>query len=494
MSSYTQRFLKNRRYFSDLSEDVLAITLCLPFTFALRTWNNLAELLPEISWLPRDLDAKIWNIGRFLLTLPLFFCKGILNLTLVPVLASLIAFNSWLPRSYSFPVGREFERWIRHFWKRYLAIRLLQNMGFTFYDLFPSPFPLLLIVTAWLGAGQLQLHAIFLLNMSQALGLLLATAVYIQPWVDMFLSLPLKATLLSSTIAFTLWLEGKTDPIEKLLSRFMYQLCAKIEYIALKFGISPKKLYTIENRTEGVSLEEIDQISPENIFISNTNHAFDLQSLEGNVTRQGLQNYYFERETKKFDSDDVLRLEQHPRVRSGQFPLLRKYIAEHKQEYIKSTNKVISEESLRKLDALAHALMAAQDARDFAENLFKAKESLDAHLEKISPEEKNAILSLNTLGGNSEEYMLKNVLSEVYKPESEGGWCKKDNGRFVQDTSNRVRNNVDEENAPQVFWQRAFPTHWGLLVLNEAERQQLRLRLQAIEAENASRRAAMRAT
>src|SRR5690349_18925255 len=63
MQSYSQRFRQYHRYFSSLTEELLAIGL-FPITYTLYSFNLSAQSLSDMSFLPHRADGFVWRAGR----------------------------------------------------------------------------------------------------------------------------------------------------------------------------------------------------------------------------------------------------------------------------------------------------------------------------------------------------------------------------------------------------------------------------------------------
>ncbi len=439
MVSYSQRFLRYHLYISNIIEDILAVTLCLPFTIALHTWNTLSDILTEIPDLPERTDRAFWTVGRSILLVPLNILKGIGSITLAPLLALGLALQQADPGKYPFFLGHIFQ---------VLAMNALVRL-FVIFSLptITNGLISLAILLGILSGGVTSMIASAALYIEFTLEALVLTLPYIEPWLALTTtaSFPLIGAI---ALVFSMaYVEGSFSPLRTLIANKIDKLISHIQLKLIRRGIN-----TFNNK-EDIDTTPVEEIPLDQLFLSSSNHAFDIAQLEKNVDINGLQNYHF-RERTMLDAEDFLRLEEHLLVKGKKFPQLAAFLQTHKEEYVNKKQGKISVTSIDKLDNLALALLQPQDNPHFAENLTVAKEAFDAHLATVGAEEKQAIETLNILGGTDPIYQLKNVLEKVFA----GNWCKKGASRLISETNNRVKNN-DTEGA-SVFWQRSFPTHW----------------------------------
>lgn len=103
--TYKQRFKSYYQYFSDLLEDIFAVTLCLPFIFILYTLTQAFFFFaPFINRIYENNGGALgfWRSARDLCTFPLYALKGIADLSIAPLLASIAAIFLDEPSFYPF--------------------------------------------------------------------------------------------------------------------------------------------------------------------------------------------------------------------------------------------------------------------------------------------------------------------------------------------------------------------------------------------------------
>ncbi len=430
MSSFSQRFVGHHRFFSDAIEDILALTLCLPFTMVLYWWNDLTDRLSEFSRIPNHVSLTMWNVGRYLFTFPLFVLKGLASLTLAPLLATWYALQSKEPTRSRFILGQYFQKFaiILNPIIKLVYLVVLACMGFNF-----------------LGTNINGLTDIVLIGFTLAFLVYPAIVQLAAYSTAIIISLIASATVLN--------LEGNFSPYRKITTYSLDTLINIVQKALLLIDIYPYK-----NKEDIVSTELIQDLPWESTFVTNSNHVFDLSALENAVNVRGFQNYHAKAVDGRlpfFEADDVLRLEQHPKLNEN-YPQLANYIRDHKAEYSRNNNRKISPQSITVLRNFATKMQAPQDAANFAEEFLTAKLAFEAHLAAISPEEKGEIENLNLIGGTDEEYALKKVLPKVY----DGSWCKKGAARLILETTDRISSLDSQDDNVKVFWHQRQPSHW----------------------------------
>jgi hypothetical protein len=489
MLSYSQRAHQWHRFYSNAAEDILAVTLCLPFTISLHAVNSIADIISEVDILPRRMDSIIWKNARFMLTLPMMILKAVLGFTLIPSIAAVSAIvkHKAQPPKYVFNLGKVFEKLVLDWKAKALILRVLPEgldyrlvgiglaLVFNYY-LFckltnglrqarlwwpQNKFLRIFNTIITLGGStrlpnvleQLGIVGSMLGSLDLAISGLALALSYIEPaLLPLSAAVPMMASIaITTTIA---WTQSQFDVWANLIEKCSNKVITLVQNLLFKKGIM-----TFKNTEEAATKEEVKDIEFDALFVSNSNHAFDLAALEGNVSARGLQNYAIGAAGAhpRFDYDDVLRLEKRVTKPGSRYPQLEKFIREHEQDYSPKSQRGISDQSLAALDLLAQKMLISQNADPvrFAEEFTQAKNAFDDHLNKISPAEKAAIENINLSGGNDAAYKLKNGLESVYA----GNFCKKGMSRLITATVNRLTH-LESEETQSVFWQRPNPTQW----------------------------------
>lgn len=453
MSSYSQRFLGHQRYLSNVTEDILAITVCLPFTMALYCWNSFADYLTELSFIPDGSDTKVWNAGRFILTLPLYTLKGVLSLTVAPFVAGLLAYQGREPIHHNFTFGR---------WFQWLAISFI--VGLVTFRYLPIVFDNLIYKMGfWALLGgyffpQLTVISKLLWDLDDALSVLVITLPYITLASQFAMALSVSGLFVLSASTLVANVEARLEKISQYTANLIDEGVYFVQVELLKRG-----KVTFNNQEDRVSTEAVADIPLENLFVSSSNYAFNLEMLEHGVNVSGLNNYNTDPVNgahPRFDEDDIRRLEKHPNLQTN-FPQLAQYVRDHKQEYTQRYSGIISPASIAQIRNVARAMLISQTAEPvrFAEEFVTAKEAFEAHLAAVPSAEREAIQNINLLGGTDPEYRFQNVFEQACRPETQAGWCKKGASRLFTETCDRIENQGEGNNFV-AFWQRPQPTHW----------------------------------
>lgn len=504
MSKFGERLSRNYQYLSCFSEELLAWTICLPFTFCLSACNRMSDILSIFESLPDNASGGVWRIGKVIILLPLYTLKGAANILFALPAAALWAFVFSTPlRTYSFSFtrfflggdsknimfiisevemrpaeiinyGKYFE--FLHFWlamfylpefiedvvsrkfrekvrndflsiwlfrKTYTLASITKNYFFSFRS-FSKIFNLVKYYsrkTLFFISGLDDFNFIIstLVPVAKS-SLLFVTSIFCLSTVQfIFLFLGLGICLS----------EGYLENISQFIIAKVQEYHDKYLVNLLKSGKNPFK------NQKTLLQDDVQDIPLNRLFVSNTNHVFDLNELNQSVASSPvLLNYYNEKRTA-LDIEDVKRLEAHPSI--GEFPQLVKAI--HDRRY---KNRLFSQTTLTTLQNLAKALLIQQEKSNFSEKIIDAKMAWEAHFQTLSLREKERLKQLNTLGGVDSEYNLDNLLDKVYS----GDFCKQAAGRLIQETIIRItKDNLTamEEQAGiiPVFWRRQHPTHWA---------------------------------
>ncbi|MBS0289100.1 MAG: hypothetical protein JSS07_03550 [Proteobacteria bacterium] len=445
MPNYSQRFKRYHTYYANVAEDFLAVTICLPFTFALYCWNSIADLITEIPFIPNNTDAYFWNVGKFIFTLPLYTLKGLLGLTIIPLIAANSARNNTLPPRSNYIFTQIFQMlslsgFVRLMVAIFTADAFADLLVFLSFGLLSSNSPLM------------QNIGLMLLNVNYGANMLFTFYPYFHPFLSFALTMSQPLMLGLGFIAALAWLQGKFGTLSMLAAKMLNVSITFVQHQLLKRG-----KMTFNNTEDVVSMEAIKDIDINKIFVTNSNYAINLESLEDGVQLNGLVNYNHPKDNHAkhppFDLDDVLRLEKV--ATTNQYPQLAKFIHEHKNEYNPTIKSSISEKSLNLLRNLANSLEITQARESFAHELVAAKAAFEDHLNQITPNERKLIEELNLLGGMDNDYQLKNVLTRVFG----GKFCKKGASRLIIEAIERENKSQEEENV-SLFYQRNAPTHW----------------------------------
>jgi hypothetical protein len=454
MSSYSQRFLGHQRYLSNAAEDILAVTVCLPFTMALFSWNAIADYLTELSFIPEGSDTKVWNAGRFILTLPLYTLKGLIALTVAPFIASILSYRGIEPIHHNFILGQWFPK---------LAFN--RRLRFLFGLYLPEVFNYRLF---WIGAGtgligylfspQLLEIGLQIWNLETVFQAVALTLPFLELGAQFAMALSVSGLFVLSASMLFANVEARLEKISQYTANLIDDGIYFVQVEMLKRG-----KVTFNNQQDAVSLEAVTDIPLENLYVSSSNYAFDLDNIESNVSIRGLNNYNSDPADgnhPRFDEDDIRRLEKHPNLQT-RFPQLAQHLRDHKQEYTQRYSGIISTASIAQLRNLARAMLISQTAEPvrFAEEFVTAKEAFEAHLATVPAAEREAIHNINLLGGTDPEYRFQNVFEKACMPQTEEGWCKKGASRLFTETCDRIENQGEGNNFV-AFWQRPQPTHW----------------------------------
>ena len=462
MANYSQRFHQWHTFFQNVTEDFLAVTLCLPFTMALYALNSLADTIGDIHWLPEASSQLLWKSGRFLLTLPMMILKGVAGLMLTPIVSAVSILTQKLPAHYTFRVGKAFQAAFH--------TGFLQLIANYFYAPVIFKWRLNYLGFAFLGLAQLFnsekmmkiANSLFILN--QLISYSLMGIAWLQPaLLPLFMmvspaSMPMMVFMGLSLVLF--WAQGQCDLFGKGAEKSLNAWVTFMQKQLFNLGIM-----TFKNSTEAVTLDKVREINPSDLFVSNSNHAFDLTALEGNVERQGLSNYNelmrAGQRAPNLDYDDVLRLKLLVENRHNQegilYPQLARHIRENEETYKPRAQRGISEVSLAALRVLAQKMGRLQSHPLFAEELLQAKHAFEVHFNTLPKAEQLNINQINLLGGQDRTYQLEHVLPSVYK----GDWCKKGASNLILERIALLTQGTEAENAGHpVFWQAQRPTHW----------------------------------
>lgn len=415
MSTYTQRFRFYHQYTTEMTEDFLAVTLCLPFTIALYWWNAIAP-------------ASAWNVGRQVLLGPLYFCKGLMGITVAPIVAGVAAISrERAMHRYTYRLSKGLEL----FNPRYAPLHLLR----------------------WLSRLALfvGLLTFYLDGPLVALQLGMLTVLPFTSFAWMVLSLGRGAGIVMGGLSL---LEGTSQKISKFMSEKINSAIIFYQLWRLRRG---RNTFANDQEVDTTPLLEIPR---DNLFVSNSNHVFDLANLELNIGIRGFQNYYLTTPEKQvlLEAEDIIRLESRANS-NNRFPSMREYIRAHKAEYLSRKARTISDESLKILEELVYALDADknngdQNARGFRPTLVQANEAYLQRLTTISAKEKVALEGLNVGGGyDAASNSLKNYLEVVFS----GNECLKIASGRIRRAIAEIRQ-VGNEEAQVMFWQRPQPT------------------------------------
>lgn len=462
MSSFRQRYQHRFRYLSNALEDILAVTLFLPFTICLFILNTFVDQLEELPHFPSNLSNQIWNVGRQVFLLPLRIVLGLFHLTFIPMLAFFLSLNATKPAAlsptkYEFKLGQLFQRWAGSTAFAVLFHFLIIPLSFMPYGELYSIIALILYffggVLTVIGGCMLTFDTLLrTLNIIPAILYLFAAA--------LILTCSPIVLLCFSLISFFAIMEIHSHGIFNFTIRVIDNSLNFIQKCLFKIGVNP-----YHNHKDIMLQNDITRISHEQLLITNSNHALNLEELETIFTNmKGFYNPYILEAPTLIEKEDFFHLENHPKIQ--QYPGLMQYIATNKEAYLKKQNptQLISENSLQTLEQFAVTLSLNQDDfTDFPERICHAKAKLDEHLDSVSPFEKRAVLELNIINGEDPTYQLKHVLGKVldFTPNQNEQYCKKGVSKLILQTIAKVRDsgNQESDEANNIFWKNTIPTH-----------------------------------
>ncbi|MBS0289567.1 MAG: hypothetical protein JSS07_05995 [Proteobacteria bacterium] len=448
MSSYSQRFHKHQKYITDLSEDILSYTICLPFTLSFLFSTLLADGISDVVSEDNIIDQWFYKPSKIILLMPNTILKGFISATIAPLLAFFLAFSSLKAPQYSYFLSQKFERYNMH------SKLILYPLLFWFYPiLLLGLLPFFVIANRDTVSMEKYKKRADISDRARIVFIAMPIVFYefvILKQVFSFM-LPFWISVLSpfslsilSCVAVTCFLVGYNS-LGLKLSNVIDKIIVKAQDMLHKRGIS-----TYKNK-EDISLNPIIETSAQELFVSNSNHAFNLLELEDSVQCQGFKNYYTQRQNELLDKNDITRLENHPNI--NKFPALKQHILQSK----KTSLPCISEKSLEQLDKFAHELVLSQDDHkiEFSTMILQAKETLYTYLGTISSEERKAILKLNLLGSTNPNHEFENVINKML----EGNSCKKEVNRLILNKTDSLRKMAEDVDMPsfQPFWQGNLP-------------------------------------
>lgn len=459
MASYQQRFLKSRRFLMDLTEDVLAVTLCLPFTVTLHAINAIVDQLHNTP-MPQQISHALWRFSQSLLMSPLVLFKGLASLVITPLsLICAIPMRSNNIPDYPFPLGRGAQSLMNAFWLQLIAIwtiGLVEIISFpTFCILFFAPdWGRTFLPAQW--TARIKNLAILIFNVEVTLMALSVVMPLIQPLPAMLWALSASGVIVLSAQMMLAAAEGMWGTVSHRLAKAVQ---AAINFVKLKIlarGVAQVRGMQLFENDQDIMASPLVELAPNTALLaSNSGHLFTLDDLERNVIDRGLQNFYAPPATRvQLERGDFLRLQRHPRL--GEFPQLQRFIAANPR-YGRGVS--ISDDTLTLLGNFARRMGAPQEETNFAENFSAAQIAFNTHLAGLSVEDRNTVVNLNLYGGQDDRYALSAVLDRVYG----GTFCKAGASRMILGTIARVSHPAEEAvnpHAQAVFWKRSHATHW----------------------------------
>lgn len=457
MVGFRSKFIAYHRYFNQAAEDLFSVTLGFPFTYVLFYANRLSDQFIDVPSVPFKFPKAVWNLFRITLTLPTKLFVGLISLTISPLLAASFSFKSInnesdLPK-YAFPLGHWFER-------------IMHDLGFRLMIDFQFPnLPGNLAYLFWYGFfGAIALafspFAAYtpIANMVMTLDFLLSGLLPMLPYMTLsatfVASLPILTAATFALVGIGLTLEANYNLTGEWLINGYYKaydmLVAK-NWIKVDFS-------KIKNQEDVVSFESVEDIPKENLFITDSGHAFDLSGMLPGLQTHGLKNFQ-SRDQEAFTEDDVWRIINHPNIH--QHPELKQFCL---QQQANRLNRDISPETLRILKEFAIVMGKPQEQRDFYEKFSAAERAFEQHRATLPTEARAKLDNINLLGGVDPQYQLSNVLNKVY----EGDFCKKGASNLIIEMTRNFEfaaNHNQQWINNSVFWQRETPTHFTNLHL-----------------------------
>ncbi|MFO1258502.1 MAG: hypothetical protein U1E78_08870 [Gammaproteobacteria bacterium] len=445
-----ERYRAYHLFLMDMVEDILATTLLVPFTMALHAWNSFADSLIEVPHFEAEFSSKVWRTGRFVLTAPLHALKGILGLTILPLIAICLAAPSqtddavW--KNYNYPLGRIFQEMALS-----IKVRVFLVLNFEMPDDLLGDYFWPILLASIFGGGTFALLASSFLSFNSAYMYSMWLLPLYTPYISMFLSAPLSVTFAIGLTAILGWADAKTAFLTTKIQNGLEHLEDFIKIKLYKHG----KKYSFQNKNDILG-DDLERISEDQLLITNTGYAINIDTLIDQFKNNGFTNPHVEdRNQGRLSLYEVEKIERLGGLK--RFPALKQYIQEHKKELAPGNASGISKESIQALREYARAIRLTQQAENFAEQMAAASDKFEAHMNSITPEEKEKIENLNLLGGNDPTYEFKNVMEKVFK----GEWCKKGAASLTLETCERLEHaNETGRLENSVFWQRPHPTHW----------------------------------
>lgn len=445
-----ERYRAYHLFLMDMVEDILATTLLVPFTMVLHAWNSFADSLIEIPHFEAEFSSKVWRAGRFVLTTPLHALKGILGLTILPLIAISLAAPSqtddavW--KNYNYPLGRIFQEMALS-----LKLRIFLVLNFDMPDDFLGDYFWPVAFAALLGGGTFGLLASSFLSFNSAYLYSMWLLPLYAPYFSMLASAPLSVTFAIGLTAMIGWIDTKTAFLTTKIQNGLERLEDFIKIKLYKHG----KKYSFRNE-EDIIGDHLEEIAEDQLLITNAGYAINIDTLIDQFKNYGFTNPHIEdRRQGRLSLYEVEKIERLGGFK--RFPALKQYIQEHKKELAPSSVSGISKESIQALREYARAIRLTQQAENFAEQMAVASDKFEFHMNSITSEEKKKIENLNLLGGSDPTYKFKNVMEKVFK----GEWCKKGAASLILETCERLEHaNETGRLENSVFWQRPHPTHW----------------------------------
>lgn len=456
MLSYRKKYFAYHHYVSAILEDIFSATLGLPFTITSFYFGLLLEIISQKTPSPvvqRWIDA-IWQIMNAIIIAPLFIFKGMVQLTIAPILATLLATKSLasdndLPH-YRFYLGKAFQISATFFLiplmfiSRYVMLSILLLTGSSI--LLPTIALLFLEGLVWKALGAIL--PLYLHNILKSFGSLLVTCfapfyLISSPMLNWMIALaiPLQpAILLGIGIgASLLFLESRNQFLSRNIGNIMQFIIDR----TWQYFTTPHLSKSVNKKDTG--LDDLKTISPDKLFFANSGHTLHLKELQSWFRAQGALVHPYFHEHYQFDRDDIYRLSHHHKL--YQFPGLKNFLAEHKNDI----NHTFSKTTIQVLQNLAEALEQPEDTESFFDNISKSADAYHTHLASLSSEDKQAVENLNMGLGQTFSTALQKTVA--------GNYCKKGLARQIQNTLTSIQNpELDRE----TFWQKNQPMHFVL--------------------------------